>query len=344
MFGTLNSLRAVLVVLGLCVGLSVGAVMPAIAQGGAQTPGPIKVTVGAYVNDIQAIDLQSHSYVVDLYVWFRWTDRSYDPTETFEFMNTFDPEAHVQTVLYDEPQEQPDGSLYAIVRHQGAFSNKFDVAQYPFDNQAIIVAIEDSEYSNADLVFSLDDKPLTLNPDIRLPGYTVGKSHARVTAKSYATNFGDLSEPAETPYSRASLVVPIKRPAVSGGVKVFLPVVLIILCAMLALMLDPVHVDARIGLSITALLTLVATQFTAAGNLPEVAYLTMLDQIYIASYIFILVVIALVVRGTRLDEQGALQGAVGATERLARGGPVAAAVITLCYLMSILAILFFNLI
>ena len=114
-------------------------------------------------------------------------------------------------------------------------------------------------------------------------------------------------------------------------VKTFLPILLIILCAILALLLDPTHVEARIGLSITALLTLVATQFTSASEMPEVAYLTMMDLVYIASYVLILSVIAIVVRASRLDDQGLIQGGKDARESLAVSGAKAAVLVTGLY-------------
>ena len=33
---------------------------------------PDQVTVGVYINDIQQLDLQTHSYAMDFYVWLRW--------------------------------------------------------------------------------------------------------------------------------------------------------------------------------------------------------------------------------------------------------------------------------
>lgn len=302
-----------------------------------------RVTIGAYINDIQAVNLSTHSYVVDLYVWFHWFNSEIDPTQTFEFMNTFDPEAHVETILYDEPVPQPDGSLYQIVRHQGAFSSKFPLAKYPFDVQTLRVVVEDAEEGADAYQFVPDIKALTLNPEIKMPGYNISDVRLVIRDKPYPTNFGDLSEPDVAAYSRADFQIIIQRPWFSGLFKSLLPVLLVLLCAVFALLLDPEHVEARIGLSITALLTLVALQFTMQASLPEVSYLTFLDQYYLASYFFILLVIALVVRGTRLDETGAIQGGDGATAKLAQGGPYAAAISSVLYLTVIATLLFINL-
>jgi len=278
----------------------------------AQAEEPHRVTIGMYVNDIQTVDLTTYSYSVDLYLWFRWKDPQLDPVAQFEFMNTFDPESHVQTKLYDEPVPQPDGSLYQIVRHQGLFSAKFPLHDYPFDRQSLTVTVEDTTMMSSQLVYVADAEPLTVNGEIRLPGYKIGMAWAEIRDKPYPTAFGDLSKPDQEPYSRAEFVIPISRPPVSGVLKTFIPVILIILSAAFALLLDPTHVEARIGLAITALLTLVAMQFTMLSGLPEVAYLTLIDQVYLASYLYILVVIGIVVQGTRVDQAGEIRGEVKA--------------------------------
>jgi hypothetical protein len=82
-----------------------------------------------------------------------------------------------------------------------------------------------------------------------------------------------------------------------------LPVAIIILCASAAPLLGAHHVEARIGLAITSLLSLVALQFSMAGTLPDVGYLLMLDQIYIASYFYVLLVIGVIVREKRAADR-----------------------------------------
>ncbi|HET7852739.1 MAG TPA: hypothetical protein VFK91_08340, partial [Methyloceanibacter sp.] len=50
---------------------------------------PVKVVVGAYINDIQELDFKTNSYAIDLYVWFRWKAPDLDPSKTMEFMNRY---------------------------------------------------------------------------------------------------------------------------------------------------------------------------------------------------------------------------------------------------------------
>ena len=271
---------------------------PACAEKAAET-----VYVGAYVNDIQQINLHEDSYRLDFYVWFRWKDASLDPSRSAEFMNAFEPSGHVRTHIYDKPQKLPDGSLYAVIREQGQFSAKFPLQQYPFDKQELVVAMEDTLHGEKEMVYVPDGKspaPMSLSARISMPGFDIGKPALAVGGFPYPTNFGDTTQPDSTAYSRAVFAIPIQRPSLGTGIKVFLPLLLVMACAALVFFVHPAYVEGRLGVAITALLTLVALQLTSASNLPEVDYLLMTDKVYLLAYMFIIATMLQVARISRL--------------------------------------------
>ena len=139
------------------------------------------------------------------------------------------------------------------------------------------------------------DNAVTLDPEITLPGFKVGKPTLTVANNTYPTNFGDISEPKGETYSRVILSIPVTRPVIAMSVKTFVPIVLIVVCAALVFFVRPRYVEGRIGLGITALLTLVALQLTSGAALPDVDYLMMLDKIYLLAYLFIILALARVV-------------------------------------------------
>ncbi len=272
---------------------------PPVSDGA--TPADI-VNVGVYINDINAIDLRNHTFSADIYIWFRWKDKRYlRPGNTFEFMNLGDLEHQRCTEIYTDLTDQPDGSAYQLFRYQGDFSTKFPVHRYPFDRQSLRMEFEDQSLGSTQLRYAVDE--LQINPDIVLPGYEIGAARMRITDHPYPTTFGDRNQTETIPYSHALITVDVSRPWLSGALKTMMPVLLIILCSAIALLLDEQQLDARIGLTITSLLALVALQFSMLGSLPEVGYLLMLDQIYIASYLFVLGVIAVVVSEKRIADQ-----------------------------------------
>lgn len=280
-----------------------GGALAAQAAEAAPEPAPTEVVTGLYVNDIQDIDFKTNSFSADFYVWFRWKGGDANPSKSMEFMNRFQPTDHLRESLLEEPKEMPDGSRYAIIRAQGRFSSKFQLEHYPFDRQQLAITFEDTTNGTTAQFYKPDQPAVMLNPAITLPGFRIGAPTLTVVGNQYPTNFGDLTVGGAESYSRAMVTIPVTRPLGALTLKTFVPVLLIILCAGLSLFIRPQYVDGRIGLTITALLTLVALQLTGGSGLPDVDYLMMLDKVYLVSYAFIMLVLLRVASTSwRVDE------------------------------------------
>jgi len=295
-------------------------------------PAPGEVTTGVYINDIQELDFRTNSFAADLYVWFRWNKADATPHKSLEFMNRFAPSDHVRDNLYEEPKEMPDGSRYSIIRNQGRFSSKFQLEKYPFDQQELRIVFEDSVSTAADQVYVPDKIAVTINPAVTLPGFKIGTPGLAVAANAYPTNFGDLTSSGLETYSRGVVSVPVSRPLTALSVKTFVPVFLIILCTALVFFVRPFFVDGRIGLGITALLTLVALQLSGGSSLPEVDYLMMLDKVYMVSYGFIILTLVRVVSTSWVGKAEDNERAV------ARGDKIYGSLLILAYAGALAAI------
>jgi len=137
--------------------------MPASAQSEAAPgaasdapAGPELVEIGAYLNDVQAIDLRNHNYMVDFYVWFRWSNPDIDPSNSLEFVNHSESWGTIITKAYEEPETLNDGRLYQAVHVQGRMSRKLDLRHYPFDRQSITIEIEDAALNAEHLQYKVD--------------------------------------------------------------------------------------------------------------------------------------------------------------------------------------------
>jgi hypothetical protein len=213
-----------------------------------------------------------------------------------EFMNRFASDNNRRDELIETPEKMPNGSLYSIIRYQGLFAAKFPLESYPFDRQELTVIMEDTLADTDEQVYVPDGtRPVIIDPVITLPGFKVGEPTMSITTNTYPTNFGDLSVQKADPYSRIVISVPVTRPVLAMSLKTFVPILLIVVCASLVFFVRPRYVEGRIGLGITALLTLVALQLTATASLPDVDYLTMLDKVFLLAYLFIIVALARVV-------------------------------------------------
>jgi hypothetical protein len=268
-----------------------------------------KVTVGAYVNDIQAINLREHSYAADVYIWFRWTDNSIAPDDTVEMLNPNELWGHVTDKVYEDPIQLPSGEFYQVLRVQGRFSRKFFFDNYPFDRQELTIQFEDSKHETNRLIYVADENPVAINPDLKLPGFRVSAPVLKIETFSYPTTFGDTRRTESHSYSRVQVSLPIRRPALTTSIKLLLPVFCVVLGASIMLRLRVSYVDARVGTGITALLTVVAIQLASNDTMPNVDYLVMMDKIHLCAYGYVLSGLAIVLATIRRADRGDIESA-----------------------------------
>lgn len=260
---------------------------------------PSRVYVGMYVNDIQQLNMQDFTYTLDFYLWMRWKGRDLDPPSTLDIMNAAEAWGMMVTPLYEEPQKQPDGSLLMVTRYQGKFNNEMPLQSYPFDRQHLIAEFEDTILTGKTLEFVPDNPAIALNPDIDLPGYRIGTATLTVRDQLYDSTFGDQAATAPQTYSRFVADIPITRPYLANALKTIFPIFLVAITGSFVFFIAANLVESRIGMAITALLTLVALQFTTTSMLPEVEYLMMIDGLYVISYVFVIFALGVAVWNSR---------------------------------------------
>ena len=279
------------------------------AKPAAETRLAAEVIVGAYVNNVQALDLREHTYEMDIYIWFRWRDEDLAPADTVEMVNPNELWGHAINVLYDEPVRLPSGELYQVVRLQGRFSRKFFFHNFPYDRQELVVQFEDSVHETNRLIYVADQEPVAVNPQLVLPGFRVAPPRVTIESFTYPTAFGDTRRSFPHSYSRVEFALPISRPIVTSSLKMLLPVLCVGIGASLMFLLKTTYVDARLGIGITALLTVVAIQLAANETMPSVDYLVLMDKIHLAAYVYVLAGLGVVLRTARHVEAGRIDQA-----------------------------------
>lgn len=268
---------------------------------------PQKVTVGAYVHHVMNVDLRANNFLADFYVWFRWKG-DIDPTRSFELRNAVEQWQIVKVPAYvnesgeAEPVTLEDGTKYQVFRIEARLGRPFSVQRYPLDEQDLPIEVEEAKYLTSDLVYELDQAGSGVDRRIEIPGWEVAGTATRVDEAFFATNFGDPRVSGGERYSRMQVNVHIVRPTRGMIVKTVVPLAIVILITFGAFFVEPHLIDARLTLSVTALVSAVALEFSTSTELPEVGYLVLLDKVYILSYVVILCTCATSIFAARYAE------------------------------------------
>ncbi len=271
---------------------------------------PQKVSVGIYVHHINQVDLRANTFLADFYVWFRWKG-DHDPSRSFELRNAVEQWQIVKVPINTDaegnaaPVTLEDGTKYQVFRIEARFGRPFSVGYYPLDEQDLLIEVEESDVSTQQLVYEIDSASSGVDGRIVIPGWEVATSKMTGDAALFATNFGDPRMRASELYARATMGVHILRPTRGMIVKTIVPLAIVILITFGVFLLDPTLIDARLTLSVTALVSAIALHFSTSTELPEVGYLVLLDKVYILSYAVILATTAASIVAARIAEGNA---------------------------------------
>ena len=108
----------------------------------------------------------------------------------------------------------------------------------------------------------------------------------------YATNLGQGGD--ERDFSQILYEISFGTSAWAAFWRLFLPVIIVMTMVLLVFKVRADEQDARASIPVTVLLTLVFLQEGYRSRLPDLPYLTFLDQIYVVSYVVTLVAFVLV--------------------------------------------------
>jgi len=248
---------------------------------------PLRVTVGTYVNGIQDISFKDSKYVIDLYIWFRWTPEAtledYKPLDSFEITNgRIDNKFSIV--------EKTIGNVkYVSARVLATISEPWRLKAFPFDRHLIAVHIEDGGHVLSEVVFEPDRDNSRVSDEVRISGWSLSGFKTSVADHIYASNYGDISlaNDAQSAYSRFTMTMELNRDGIGFSLKVLWLVFLGTLVSFVSFLIRPVDLDPRFGLGIGALFAVAASQFIVSSLLPDSDVLSAADLIHMLAMIFI---------------------------------------------------------
>ena len=265
------------------------------------------VQVGVYASTTSELDLSVPSYAASGYVWLRWQEPLQRYLEAsgatidqrFGLLNTLITDAPPQLQpVGREPEKLADGSYYQLFTYRGRYYlDQASFRHYPFMSVSLPLAIEVDDVDGG-----LAYRQLRLEPDTRSSGMGL---YARIIGwlnqgwsiaeyrHHYATNFG-LGGP-ESDYSLILFEISFGTSSWAAFWRLLLPLAVLMAMVLLVFKVRPDEQDARASIPVTVLLTLVFLQQTYRDNLPDLPFLTYLDQVYVVAYVVTLVAFILVI-------------------------------------------------
>lgn len=254
-----------------------------------------RVYAGVYLHDVTKFDQKDGVFDVDLELWAKWLG-DFDPEKL-----TISNAAGIERTLLG--QEEDGRWRSARWRVKGTLRGEFPLQRFPFDQQTLRIVLE------------MPDREGELVPDLAGSGMRERFSITgwlyepyfvpRVGHDTYRSDLGSIAgEGKPTRVSRAAFEVELRRPLLTAATKLFVPLVVILLVALIALMVHPKWLDVRSGVGVTALLACFAFQFSVADTMPNVAYMTLADILFLVAYALTAILLCVSTLAAWLHDRG----------------------------------------
>jgi Neurotransmitter-gated ion-channel ligand binding domain len=261
---------------------------------------PVDVAVGLYITNIVAIDETRETFEVGGFLTGQWQDPRLALTANASLTNGNEQEAP-RTFTIEELwtpaiegansishktnqyslEADRNGTVTYRERFDAVYSNDYELRKFPFDSQVLRFEFEPFLSHASQIQFSSQALPYTgISPSQHTDLAAWHLENLKYTADKVT---GDPFLPAS---HEAVFEITATRRSGFYVWKIFLPLVMITLVPIVVFWIDVKEFDWILKIPMTMLLSMVAFQFTVTRDLPRIGYVTFLDAVFLASFIF----------------------------------------------------------
>ena len=128
---------------------------------------PDTVKTGIYITSIHDIDFKQKEYTIDLWLWLKYKNKSFDFVQNLEIPQAKNVVKSFSTI------DSSDDQVYLLMKLQCVMKDSWRISNFPFDHQNLRFTIENSQYDYHALVFAVDTLGKHYDPRFVLPGWKI---------------------------------------------------------------------------------------------------------------------------------------------------------------------------
>jgi len=249
---------------------------------------PTEVSVGLWVNDLRGIDDARQSYDADLVVLLNWTDPRLDTEQmrdcrvpqnaVWSPRPVFRNERGTSGSFADVVTIREGGLVDYVQRHNGLFTSSLKLKDFPFDSQMLEASVVLRGLQPDDLRFERHEDTGTAN-SLSIADWRVGEWDVDFVPLAVGQGARELAQ--------VNFRIQVVRNRAYYIQKIFLPLFLIVVMSWAVFWIDPTIMPAQVGISTSAVLTLIAFLFSLGQLLPRLSYLTRADRFVMGATILV---------------------------------------------------------
>jgi hypothetical protein len=272
---------------------------------------PNHYEIGVFITSVHDLDVQTKTVGVEMWLWSISKDKR-RPLDTTEF-----PNANGLSRSLGSHLRRAEGD-WSQVKIAGTFRQNWDLRNFPFDRQTVVVDVEEAKYDIKELAYDVDRRDSSYLRQIHLDGWNITGFSVQPVAERYQTTFGDPELPSGSgsTYARMTATLHIERDQITTFFKLTSGLYVAVIISLISFFLaaeNPSLMSARVSLVVAALFAAVLNMRSAQDATGQVTGASLLDKIHILGLLFIAAATVLAIvsrlRVERGDEPAVVQRA-----------------------------------
>ncbi|MEO8472855.1 MAG: hypothetical protein ABI477_11690, partial [Chryseolinea sp.] len=242
---------------------------------------PDTVKVGSYVISVHDINFHDKEYTIRFWLWFIYDNPAFDFARQLDIPNakSIDPP---DTIL-----DHIDGKQWSIMKMKCVMKERWDVKDFPFDQQHLRVQIENTLFDNKSLVFAPDVKGSQYDVKEAIDGWEIKNFKVSKGDNDYRTGFGDPKIESQD-FSTFNIEMDIERDAWGLFLKIFIGMYIAFMISIISFTPHPSELEPRFGLPVGGLFAAVGNKYIIDSLLPESSSFTLVDTLHALTFFAIL--------------------------------------------------------
>lgn len=244
---------------------------------------PDTVVAGAYIINIHDINFRDKEYTIRFWLWMLYDNPSFDFATQIDIPNAKDIET-------PEPlMDLVDGRTWQLMKMKCTMKQNWNVDDFPFDKQHLVVRVENTVFDNQSLVYALDKQGSAYDRELTIDGWHISNFEVNTSVNEYTTVFGDPSNDAlHSEYASFNISMDIERDAWGLFAKIFIGMYIAFLISIISFSLRPSELEPRFGLPVGGLFAAVGNKYIIDSLLPESTHFTLVDTLHTITFLGIL--------------------------------------------------------
>jgi hypothetical protein len=255
---------------------------------------PVEVKIGLFILDLTEVNTTSQEFTANISLVASWQDdrlkfdaKGNDTYREKKLEEVWHPklgflnQKEITATLPEKVFVTSSGEVIYLQRYIGTFSQQLQLKDFPFDRQQLRLKLISGSYLAQQLKLVQDRQLAATEPRhmFSIPDWTVRK----ISSKLYEEELVK-TRPVRSFYE---LTVEVERKPTYYLMNIVVPIVLIVIMSWVVFWMGAETTEVKYQLSMTAMLTIIAIRFVVNDLLPDISYLTRMDQFILGSTLLV---------------------------------------------------------